>query len=219
MNNLDWYNSWAEVPKNAQKSFDNGNFKGTDINTMWRIKVLTEKFGACGIGWYYNIKRLWSESPESGVDQNGERLSFAEIELFVKDNGEWSKPIAGIGGNKMLAYIKSKDYYKSSDEAYKMAMTDALGNACRNLGIGANVYWENDKTKYTDEQDKEPSKEELLKADRAKIIEANKPHDMTVAELKALASDYNCLKLGTAKEEDFKEFIKELKQWKSSTEK
>ena len=119
----------------------------------------------------------------------------------------------------MLAYIKSKDYYKSSDEAYKMAMTDALGNACRNLGIGANVYWENDKTKYTDEQDKEPSKEELLKADRAKIIEANKPHDMTVAELKALASDYNCLKLGTAKEEDFKEFIKELKQWKSSTEK
>lgn len=219
MNNLDWYNSWAEVPKNAQKPFDNGNFKGTDINTMWRIKVLTEKFGACGIGWYYNIKRLWSETPENSIDQSGERLSFAEIELFVKDNGEWSKPIAGTGGNKMLAYVKSKDYYKSSDEAYKMAVTDALGNACRNLGIGANTYWANDKTKYADEQDKEPSKEELLKADRAKIIEANKPQEMTVAELKALASDYNCLKLGTAKEEDFKEFIKELKQWKSSTEK
>lgn len=213
MDNLELYKGWANVPKEAQKPFDNGTFKGTDINTMWRIKVLTERFGACGVGWYYNIKRVWSENLG---DQCGEILSYAEIELFIKHDGEWSKPIAGIGGNKMLAYVKSKDYYKSSDEAYKMAVTDAFGNACRNLGIGANTYWENDKTKYTEEPKK--SKEELIKDDRAKLIEANKPQDMTVAELKALASQHDCLKLTTAKEENFKAFIKELKEWKSSTE-
>ena len=213
MDNLELYNGWANVPKEAQKPFDNGTFKGTDINTMWRIKVLTERFGPCGVGWYFNIKRVWSENLG---DQCGEILSYAEIELFIKYDGEWGKPIAGIGGNKMLAYVKSKDYYKSSDEAYKMAVTDAFGNACRNLGIGANVYWENDKTKYTEEPKK--SKEELIKDDRAKLIEANKPQDMTVAELKALASKHDCLKLSAANEENFKAFIKELKEWKSSTE-
>lgn len=213
MDNLELYKGWANVPKEAQKPFDNGTFKGTDINTMWRIKVLTEKFGACGVGWYYNIKRVWSENLG---DRSDEILSYAEIELFIKHDGEWSKPIAGIGGNKMLKYVRKIDEYKPSDEAYKMAVTDAFGNACRNLGIGANTYWENDKTKYTEEPKK--SKDELLKDDRAKIIEANKPQDMTVAELKALASKHDCLKLTAAKEENFKAFIKELKEWKSSTE-
>ena len=213
MDNLELYKGWANVPKEAQKPFDNGTFKGTDINTMWRIKVLTERFGACGVGWYYNIKRVWSENLG---DQCGEILSYAEIELFIKHDGEWSKPIAGIGGNKMLKYVRKSEDFRPSDEAYKMAVTDAFGNACRNLGIGANTYWENDKTKYTEEPKK--SKEELLKDDRAKLIEVNKPQDMTVAELKALAAEHNCLKLSAADEENFKAFIKELKEWKSSTE-
>ena len=213
MDNLELYKGWAEVPKEAQKPFDNGSFKGTDINTMWRIKVLTEKFGACGVGWYYNIKRVWSETLGG---QSDEIMSLAEIELFIKCNGEWSKPIPGIGGNKMLKYVRKSDDFRPSDEAYKMAVTDAFGNACRNLGIGANIYWENDKSKYTEETKK--SKEELLKDDRAKIIEANKPQDMTVAELKALASKHNCLKLSAVNEADFKAFIKELKEWKLSTE-
>lgn len=213
MDNLELYKGWANVPKEAQKPFDNGTFKGTDINTMWRIKVLTEQFGACGVGWYYNIKRVWSENLG---DQCGEILSYAEIELFIKHDGDWSKPIAGIGGNKMLKYVRKSEDFRPSDEAYKMAVTDAFGNACRNLGIGANTYWENDKTKYTEEPKK--SKEELIKDDRAKLIEANKPQDMTVAELKALAAEHNCLKLSAATEADFKAFIKELKEWKSSTE-
>ena len=71
MDNLELYKGWANVPKEAQKPFDNGTFKGTDINTMWRIKVLTERFGACGVGWYYNIKRVWSENLG---DQCGEIL-------------------------------------------------------------------------------------------------------------------------------------------------
>ena len=116
----------------------------------------------------------------------------------------------------MLKYVRKSKDFRPSDEAYKMAVTDAFGNACRNLGIGANTYWENDKTKYTEEPKK--SKEELIKDDRAKLIEANKPQDMTVAELKALAAEHNCLKLSAANEADFKAFIKELKEWKSSTE-
>lgn len=35
-----------------------------------------------------------------------------------------------------------------SDECYKMATTDALSVACKNLGIGADIYWKESKTKY-----------------------------------------------------------------------
>ena len=40
-NNLKIYNDLRNVPKEAQKSFNNGRFSGTDINPMWRIKKLT----------------------------------------------------------------------------------------------------------------------------------------------------------------------------------
>lgn len=144
MNNMELYDKYRAVPQKALKPFDNGKFKGTDINTMWRIKSLTEEFGPCGVGWYFTTKRLWVEETK-----NGEQFAFADIELFIKYNGEWSKPISGNGGNKLLK-IKKDGEPSTSDEAYKMAVTDALGVACRNLGFGADVYWDNDKTKYTE---------------------------------------------------------------------
>ena len=148
MNNLEIWEKYKEVPQNALKDFDNGKFKGTDINTMWRIKCLTEQFGICGVGWYYIPKKLWTEKCD-----NGDIFAFAEIELFVKYNNEWSMPISGNGGNKLQRVKKDGDI-TTSDEAYKMAVTDAIGNACRNLGFGANVYWQHDKTKYTEYQTK-----------------------------------------------------------------
>lgn len=147
MDNLEIYKKFKEVPQEALKPFDNGKFKGTDINTMWRIKSLTEHFGPCGIGWYFEIVRLWTE-----ITPNNEQFAFAEIALFIKVDGEWSKPISGNGGNK-LARITKDGVYSTSDEAYKMAVTDALGVACRSLGFGADVYWANDRTKYTDSED------------------------------------------------------------------
>lgn len=162
MEKLELWEKYRTVPKDALKDFDNGKFKGTDINTMWRMKCLTETFGMCGIGWYYEIKKLWTETIDKDV------FAFAEIELFVKVDNEWSKGISGTGGNK-LARTTASGKVSTSDEAYKMAVTDAFGVACRNLGIGADVYWANDKTKYTQEEP-EPLKQELVdEASRLKI--------------------------------------------------
>lgn len=162
MEKLELWKKYRTVPKDALKDFDNGKFKGTDINTMWRMKCLTETFGMCGIGWYYEIKKLWTETIDKDV------FAFAEIELFVKVDNEWSKGISGTGGNK-LARTTASGKVSTSDEAYKMAVTDAFGVACRNLGIGADVYWANDKTKYTQEEP-EPLKQELVdEANRMKI--------------------------------------------------
>lgn len=153
MDNLEIYNKYRAVPGNALKPFDNGNFKGTDINSMWRIKCLTEQFGMVGFGWTTRVLKTWTE-----LGANNEIMAFAEIEMKVCVDGKWSEPFTATGGNLMVRFVRGKngnpDYYKNSDEAFKMAITDAFGVACKYLGIGADVYWENDKTKYNNEDTK-----------------------------------------------------------------
>ena len=195
MENLELWNKYADVPDNALKAFDNGKFKGTDINTMWRIKCLTERFGPCGIGWYYVPKKLWTEKCD-----NGDIFAFAEIELFVKENGEWSMPISGNGGNKLQRITKNGDC-STSDEAYKMAITDALGVACRNLGIGAKVYWANDKTKYTEYA---VNNEPINKVAPAKQVTTPVKKDVEIEEL-----SLNCHHCGTVITEKVAKYSKE----------
>ena len=142
MENLEWYEKYRSVPENAQKPITAGRLKNkTDINPMWRIKALTELFGPCGIGWYYETTRKWIE--ESGQ----EAAAFVDIKLYIKVDGEWSMPIEGTGGS-MFRSLESKGIY-TSDECYKMATTDAISVACKQLGIGADIYWSADSTKYT----------------------------------------------------------------------
>ena len=109
---------------------------------MWRIKKLTEMFGPVGFGWYYEIleERLEEVS-------NGEVLAFVKINLFYKLDGEWSMPVQGTGGNKMIN--KWSKGLTTNDECFKMALTDAISVASKSIGIGAKVYWEKDNTKYS----------------------------------------------------------------------
>lgn len=136
------YNAVRSVPQEAQKAFNNGRFSGTDINPMWRIKTLTEQFGVAGIGWY--IDNVTFEDKVVA----GDTITICQLDLFIKVDGEWSRPIHGVGGN--VTCTTGRDGSKrTSDEAEKMAYTDAISVACKALGIGADVYFEKDKTKYT----------------------------------------------------------------------
>jgi hypothetical protein len=155
MDNLKYYEMGRSVPKEAQKAFNNGKFQGTDINPMWRIKKLTEMFGPAGIGWYTEVLCERCE----GHGEN--TIAVVNINLYVKVDGEWSKPIYGTGGN----IVNRKG--TANDEGYKMAYTDALSVACKALGIGADIYFDKDKTKYTANEIKEEPKKEEPKEQRA----------------------------------------------------
>ena len=138
MENLNLYNQLREVPSEAIKTIVGGKLKGfSDVNPMWRIKRMTELFGPCGIGWKYTITRQWIEAFQ------GEQKAFCNIDLYIKYNGEWSEAIPGTGGSTFV----SKD--KADDEAYKMALTDALSVAMKAIGVAADVYFDKDSTKYT----------------------------------------------------------------------
>ena len=145
--NMVVYEKVRECPKDALKPIYGGRLKGmTDINPMWRIKMLTETFGVCGFGWYYEITKQWLEN-----GNGNEVKAFVNVNLYVKMNDEWSKPIQGTGGSAFIAAEKSGLY--TSDECYKMALTDAISVACKALGFAADVYWSNDRTKYSNGDD------------------------------------------------------------------
>ena len=149
MDNLYYYNAGRAVPKEAQKPFSNGKFSGTDINP---IKKLTEMFGPAGIGWYV-------DDVTERCEIHGETtISIVNLNLYIKVDGEWSKPIYGTGGNVLLRKGSA------SDEGYKMAYTDALSVACKALGIGADIWFANDNTKYTVEtEEPKPAPKEAPK--------------------------------------------------------
>lgn len=142
--NMRIYDAVRSVPPEAIKPITAGRLKGkSDINPMWRIKVLTEQYGPCGEGWYTEGVRYWTVMQEKSL----EMAVFCELQLHTKGENGWSAPIYGIGGNTVIAAEKNGLYL--DDEAYKKAYTDALSVACKALGIGADVYWQSDRTKYS----------------------------------------------------------------------
>lgn len=142
MEKMSIYNAVRSCPPEALKEITAGRLKGkSDIDPMWRIQILTEMFGACGIGWYYEIDRQWTEQ-----GANGEVAAFCNISLYIKDGDSWSKPIKGTGGAAFIANERNGAY--TSDECFKMALTDAISVSCKALGVAADVYWRQGRTKY-----------------------------------------------------------------------
>lgn len=203
MNNLELYDKFRKVPDTAKKNIGGGRLKGmTDINPMWRIKTLTEEFGICGFGWYYEITDKWIETSMA----KDEITANVKINLYVKRDNEWSKPIVGIGGSMLVANEKNGLYV--NDECYKMALTDAISVACKSLGIGADVYWNKDNTKYNDgKKDQAVAPKEKTLTYREKLIIYAKEAGIPFAEL---AKDYDLNSKTT--EERFKEVLEDLEK-------
>jgi len=173
MDGIKIYNELARPPKSALREIQAGKLKGkTDINPQWRYKAMTEKFGLVGLGWKYEIQKVWFEQ-----GAGAEKLAFAQIAVFVKDGDVWSEPIVGIGGSKLVQIEKGAAV--SNDEGYKMAVTDAFSTALKMLGVAADIYagaW--DGSKYRDMP--EPQKP------AAKFDFTPKGGETTPAEIKEL---------------------------------
>lgn len=175
------YQKLARPPEWALRTIQGGRLKGkTDINPQWRYEVMDEVFGACGFGWKYEIENLWTEP-----GANGEITAHAIVRVYVKKDNDWSSPIPGVGGSMLVT--KEKTGLNTSDEAFKMAVTDALSVALKYLGVAADIYknlWDGSKYK---ELPKEPdliTKEQIkileeLNTDMANLVKACKVTDIS----------------------------------------
>jgi hypothetical protein len=144
MEPLGIWKEFSHPPESALKPILGGRLKGkTDIQPQWRYEAMTTVFGPCGIGWKYEIIRLWNE-PGHG----NEVFAFAEIKLYIKigrtglagtrEEKDWSDAIPGIGGHMLI--VNERNGVHNNDEAYKMAVTDALSVAMKVLGVAADIY-------------------------------------------------------------------------------
>lgn len=127
------------------KSFQrSGGFKGTAIKPMWAYRRMTEYFGAFGKGWGVN-------EPQFQVVQghNNEVLVYCTVSVWWIIGEEKCQGF-GVGGDKVV--VEQKNRVVNDDEAFKKAFTDAIMNALKALGIGADVHMgQFDDNKYVNE--------------------------------------------------------------------
>lgn len=131
---VDIYKALSKPPEDALKIIQAGNLRGkSDINPQWKIEAITAQFGLCGIGWKFEIldKTIYPL-------EDKQILLYMTVALFIKNGESWSEPIIGCGGDFIVQ--KYKTGLTANDEAFKMCLTDALGNAMKNIGVAADVY-------------------------------------------------------------------------------
>jgi hypothetical protein len=133
--NMTLYDARCTPPNDATKPIGAGKLKGKrDINPQWRYEALTSQLGPCGIGWKFTIDNHWTQP----VEKTGETMIFVMVTLYIKQGDSWSEGIPAYGGDFLI--VKDRNGYHGNDEAMKMAITDALGTACKYVGVAADVY-------------------------------------------------------------------------------
>lgn len=147
---MEIWNKVRSVPSDAVKEIEGGPLKGkSNINPIWRFQELTAIYGPCGTGWRVEQVARWKESTPSG-----DTAVFCEVNLYVKQDGEWSSPIFGQGGNTLIRtsteWVNGQQVtvQRIDDEAYKKAYTDAISVACKSLGFAADICYTQEETKY-----------------------------------------------------------------------
>lgn len=106
-----------------------GGFSGTALKPMWVWQRLTEQFGPFGEGWGC------TEPQFTTMPVGSEVLVYCTVSGWHgnRDNVLW-----GVGGDKVVA--ETKNGPKADDEAFKKAFTDALMNAFKFIGVGADIH-------------------------------------------------------------------------------
>lgn len=156
---VELFRAQARPPENAIRPIEAGRLKRfSDINPQWRIEALTETYGLYGLGWFVQIK----DTTTVDLPETKEKMLFLTLELFVRDwsipdEFKWFGPALGVGGDYLI--IKDKNGVHGNDEAYAMAMTDALGKAAKLFGIANDIYRGKFDSKYGWRDEKEKRQE------------------------------------------------------------
>ena len=137
---IELFRAQARPPESAIRPIEAGRLKRfSDINPQWRIEALTETYGLYGVGWFVQIK----DTNTVDLPETQEKMLVLTLELYVRDwsipdEYKWFGPALGIGGDYLI--VRDKNGVHGNDEAYAMAMTDALGKAAKLFGIANDIY-------------------------------------------------------------------------------
>lgn len=165
-----WERLGKTDPSHTKQFKRGGGFSGTAIKPMWSYKRMTEEFGPCGTGW-----GIGEPSFQVVPGDNREMLVYCTASIWY---GEDRRTVYGVGGDKIVTHIKANAQYnrperwENDDEAFKKAFTDAITNALKMIGVGADVHMGMfDDSKYVNTMREEFSelKHEAKKASAAEM--------------------------------------------------
>lgn len=140
--NLKLWDALSKTDPRHTKQFSRaGGFKGTAIKPIWIVQRLTDLFGPVGKGWGMGAPSF------QVVNATDETLVYCTVECWHTDR---ANTFYGVGGDKVVTKRQSGSF--NDDEAFKKAFTDAVGNAFKFLGVGADVHMgQFDDSKYVRE--------------------------------------------------------------------
>jgi len=118
-------------PAHTKEFKRSGGFTGTAIKPMWSYRRMTEQFGPCGQGWGIN-EPSFQVVPNPASE---EILVYCTVSVWHESR---EQIVFGVGGDKVAG--KNKYGAVTDDEAFKKAFTDAVTNALKMLGVGADVH-------------------------------------------------------------------------------
>jgi hypothetical protein len=172
MTNTDLWDCLGKTDPKHTKAFQRaGGFKGTAIKPIYSYRRMTEEFGPCGQGWGIN-------EPTFQVVQghDGEVLVYCTTSIW---HGARENVVFGVGGDK--AVVKQSSGLRGDDEAFKKAFTDAITNALKSIGVGADVHMGLfDDSKYVASLKEEFSEEDAPKPAAAKPAAKAEPQKQSI---------------------------------------
>lgn len=156
VDNMAIWNDLSVTDPGHTKNFKrSGGFSGTALKPIWATKRMTETFGPCGIGWGMTEPRFRT------INTDEEILVFCTVGLW--HSRDRTALVYGVGGDKVVK--KDKNGLQTSDESFKAAYTDALSNAMKQLGVGADIHMglfeDNKYIEWAKSQYEEPKPEEV----------------------------------------------------------
>lgn len=128
--NMAIWDSLSKTDPKHTKGFSRaGGFKGTAIKPIWIIQRLTDYFGPVGRGWGMG------EPSFQVVPVLDEVMVYCTVRCW---HTQEANGFYGVGGDKVTTKRQSGSF--NDDEAFKKAFTDAVGNAFKFVGVGADVH-------------------------------------------------------------------------------
>lgn len=120
-------------PKHTKPFSRAGGFKGTALKPIWIVKRLTEQFGPIGQGWGmgkpdFQVVDL--------IQCTGKVMVYCTVECW---HTQPENTFYGVGGDTVQDKFNSGKF-AADDEAFKKAFTDAVNNAFKFVGVGADIH-------------------------------------------------------------------------------
>lgn len=132
-NTRHWDALKATDPKHTKSFSRSGGFKGTAMKPIWIIEQMTRHFGPIGEGWGMNEPKF--EVVDLTKD-TGRVMVYCWVSCWHTDR---SNIFFGVGGDTVQDQFRD-GRMAPDDEAFKKAYTDAINNALKYVGVGADIH-------------------------------------------------------------------------------